>query len=157
MSLRTTLTFGCMATLTSSTDIDTPSDPYNHSWIFNWLDGTAINQANRSYHNESPLTPAEVETLNLTNGSLEDAFGSAFQPARIKALAIRNTGTVNITVGGTNGIVGSGFTLRPGEVVMKAAPDATAYATSGANTLTLTNASAETSAAYELVIIGASA
>lgn len=158
MNLVSRITFGLNARgVKASTGlVVAPTDPILVYDPFDWVSGTGASEANQSYQSESTIGTSTTTTFDFSGGGLTDAFGTAIALARVKALYIKNTGAVDITVAGNNGIVGSGFTLRPGEQVMKAAPDATAYAVSGGSTdtITLQNSDVATAASYRMVVIG---
>lgn len=157
MNLATRLVMAISAVGSDSYGVSTPTDRVDESKVYSWPTGTGADEANQCYHAESTIATSATTTFDFAGGGLVNAFGESVAPARVKAIYIENTGTVAITVGGTNGIVGSGFTLRPGEAVLKAAPDATAYAVSGGSTdtVTLTNTSGATEASYSIIVIGA--
>lgn len=157
MNLATRLVMAVSAVGSDSYGVSTPTDRVDEAKVYSWPTGTDADEANQCYHAESTIAASATTTFDLTGGGLVNAFGEAIALTNVKAVYIENTGTVSITVGGTNGMVGSGFTLRPGEGVLKAAPDATAYAVAAGSTdtITLTNTSGATQASYSIIVIGA--
>lgn len=94
----------------------------------------------------------------IIHTGLVDAFGDALTPARLKAIYLENTGAQPVTVSGVAGILGSGtLTMRPGEVMLKVAPDAIAYPVSNPTSMTMVNTSNTDPATLQAVLIFASA
>lgn len=162
-NLSTRINFGIQARL-SPTAIEDSTGAFTHRVDDQliWANGTGADQADHVYERRATLTQSASVTFDVTaSGGLLDVFGTTTNLARIKAVYIQNDSATaaNLTVGGTNAIVGGGLTLRPAALFMAACADATAYpaANGSTDTIILTNASASVSAIYHIIIIGATA
>lgn len=165
MTLATRINFGVLAAASVSTSVPgRPPSVKTHTISvgdqLTWGDGTGADEADLVYEAIESLAASGALTLDLT--ALEDSFGAALSFARLKAFYLRNTGTdagASLLIGGTCGIVGSGLVLRPGEHLMKAVGDGTAYAVvnSSSDSLTITNQSGSAAASLRLVLVGSSA
>lgn len=168
MPLNTRMLLDLSSEQTAAFDLASGSVPLALKRQFNWPSGTALNQADRIFHDTRTLAPSASESLDLA-GVLTDVFGALIAFARVKALfiyaAAANTNNVVVGGAGANGFVtwvgGAAHTVsvRPGGLMLLAAPDATAYAvTAGTgDLLQVANSAAGTSVTYDVVIIGASA
>jgi hypothetical protein len=155
-----------VATLTQALDLATAQVPLQVARSYQLADGAGADQANRIFHDQRTLAASANEDLDLA-GVLLDPFGAAITFARVKALlvapAAANTNNVVVGAAATNPFlswVGAGthtVTVRPGGVLLLAAPDATAYAvTAGTgDLLRIANSGAGTSVTYDIVVIGA--
>lgn len=167
MALSTRLSLDLAATLTSSLDLQTTSAtlPFKRDLI--WGSGTGANLADKVWADNRTLTASSTEDLDLAGGSLTDALGAALTFARVRMLivyaAIANTN--NVVVGGdANAVPFFGaathtVTVRPGGLLVLAAPDTTGYAvTAGTgDIIQVANSGAGTSVTYDIVVIGGSA
>lgn len=157
MNLTTQIMFGltCVGSkagqLAVSPSAETITDRLEINTLFQWLSGVGVNQANQAYTSAGTINAAAMLTTNL-GAAMTDAFGDSFTFARVKAVYIENNGTTTLTVAG--GITGS-VTLRPGEVLLKAVADVTAWATPNPTNLVITNTSGVTAGAYKLALVGA--
>jgi len=155
MNLFTRVMIGLFATGTKATGAASTnlpdSDPAQGLMGVAWQNGTSANQANQSYHTSATPASAAAVTYDFTTG-LADKFGDAVVLAAVKALFIQNTGTTTLTITGTNGIVGSGFTLIAGESVLFAV-GTTGHTTTNAKTIIVTNA-AGSAGAYTILVVG---
>lgn len=137
--------------------------PQQVAKVLTWQSGTAADQADRSYSLADTLSGSEVLSLDLSSGGgLVDAFGAALAFARVKLAYIENTGAAgapDLLIGGTLGIVKSGQFLRPGECLLRAVGDATAYpvVNASSDSLTVTNTSNSDAAEVRLLLVGSSA
>lgn len=136
--------------------------PQQVAKVLTWQTGTAADQADRSYSYVGALSGSAVLSLDLSAGGLVDAFGDSLTFARLKMAYVENTspaGGASILLGGTLGIVKSGQFLRPGECLLRAVGDATAWAVanSSSDSLTVTNASSTDEAGVRLLLVGSSA
>jgi hypothetical protein len=167
MALSTTLTAQLVANLTSALDLVTAAAPLSWSRQVTLATGTGANQADRIWSDTRTIAASATDSLDLA-GSLTDALGAAFTPARIKGLlvaaAAANTNNVNVNRPASNGVplflaAGHGIPVRPGGMFMWVAPDVTGVAvTAGTGDLIdIANSGAGTSVTYDIVIIGASA
>jgi hypothetical protein len=99
--------------------------------------------------------PAESDVLLELDALPQQAFGDegAVGLASIHAVYLRNTGAVDLEVGGWQQLVGVGhLTLRPGGLLVITAPSAGFPVASG-DCLSLNNASSA-AAAYEILLVG---
>ena len=128
--------------------------------LLTWLDGTGADQADLYYRASGALATEEAISLDVGDGTLEVA-GESVAMARVKAIYLKNTsGTAaTIQLSGSNGAVGGGLVMLPGEWALRACPHATAWpVTNGVtDTIDITNLSDTLAASYSLVVVGASA
>jgi hypothetical protein len=168
MSLTSRLVARLVASQTNSLDLADGSFPLSLSTAVDLADGTGAGQADRLFSDQRTITASGSESIDLA-GSLVDAFGATLTFARIKALyvaaAAGNTNNVLVGGAGSNGFVNwvsdvsDVVVVRPGGVLLLAAPDATAYAVTAAtgDLLKIANSGSGTGVTYDIVIIGASA
>lgn len=167
MGLYTDLTLKLVATLTGTLDLAPSTVPLDDTTRLQLASGVAANQADRMFSDRRTLAPSATEDLDLA-GALPDGLGGTAIFARVKILIIKalaaNTNALNVTRVATTGFPlfladGDGLSLRPGGVLMVAAPDAVAYPVTAAtdDTLTFTNSAAGSPVSYDVIIIGASA
>ena len=159
MNLQTRLFIQSETTATDGTTPSIAKDFTSVPIMFAWENGTGANQANLVWRASSTIAASGMVTLDLTSG-LVDAFGDAVNFARVKAIVIYNTGTVEISPTGTFlGFGGGQFNVMAGGVYCLAAPGATAYpvANGMTDTIQIDNLSGSTAAAYTIIIIGATA
>ena len=136
---------------------------YNPTLVF--VDGTGANQATKSFLDTRTLAASANESLDLAGG-LTDAFGNALTFTKIRALMIRAAAgnTNNVLVGGaaSNGFV-TPFSdatdvavVRPGGLLLLAAPDATGYAvTAGTgDLLKVANGGGSSAVTYDIFLLG---
>lgn len=153
------------ANLTASQGLATASAPVPFARQINFADGAGLNQANRMWTSERTLAASATEDLDLA-GVLTDPFGQTVTLARVKALIVAAAAgnSNNVVVGGgTNPFINwiSGTTpaviVRPGGLLLLAAPDATGYAVTAAtgDVLKVANSGAGSSVTYQIVVIGA--
>ena len=167
MDLSTSIQAYVRATGSKDTGLGTGRDEAEISENVELTDGTGATQADQSYHvNDSALAAAAVDTHDFNGGGLTDGFGDTIALARTKVLWVKNTSSTaaTITVAGTNGIVGSGFSLRKGQFALLVcgaitAGDATGYpvAAGSSDTITVTNDSGSLAATYDMLVVGATA
>lgn len=160
MNLFTRINFGLWALGSKTVTISggpnkVQTDPISVADQLAWLDGAGADKANQSYEAVGSLAASEVLSLDFTSG-LTDAFGLAISLARMKALYVKNTGATTLVLGGTIGIIPTGMILRPGEQVLKAVGDETAWAVANGSTdsLSITNTDGATAGSYRLVVVG---
>jgi hypothetical protein len=166
MSLTTRITTRVEATHTIPLDLTTPTSLLDHLTRIDLADGTGADQANRIWHDTRTVNASSSDDIDLT-AVLTDAFGATLTFARIKALLIRaaaGNGDVLNVGGDAAALVGwvadasDIVKVRPGGLLLLAAPDATAYASTAttADILQIANPDDE-AATYDIVLIGASA
>lgn len=171
MAVDTSLTVSLAAYQTSSSVLDlvtaAQQAPLSLTKNLSLPTGTAANQADRLFSDTRTLAASATEDLDLA-GVLTDAFGATLTFARIKLMyiAAAAANTNNVIVGGAAatqfaswvGAATHTVTVRPGGLLLLAAPDATAY-TVGAGAsdfLRIGNSAAGTSVTYDIVLVGAS-
>lgn len=169
MALSTEISMSILATLSKTVDLGNPSQVLNYSKKVTLGSGTGAGNADLLWNDQRTINASSNEDLDLV-GSLTDALGTTFSPARIKAImvAAAAANTNNVIVGaaaatqwaallGTTGTV----TLRPGAFFCAVAgvADATTYASAGGSTdlLRIANSGAGTSVTYDIVVVGCSA
>jgi hypothetical protein len=170
MALTTDISLRLVATLTKDLDLNPdPSYPLDYNARVQLTSGTGAGNADVMFTDTRTINASSSEDLDLV-GSLTDAFGTTFSPARVKALIVKAAAanTNNVVVGGASatqwaallGTAGT-VTLRPGAVFAALAgqADATGYVCAAGSTdlLKIANSSSGTSVTYDIVVIGASA
>jgi len=165
MSAQALLKVGLSAVLSSTVDIGTVEHAieYGPNWPFS--DGTGANQIQQVFSDTRTLSASATENIDLAGG-LTNAFGVAITFTKIKAIVIRAAAgnTNNVQVGGA---ASNGFTapfvdatdklsIKPGGVVVLAAPDANGFAvTAGTgNILLVANSAGSTGVTYDILILG---
>jgi len=167
MTLSSNLVVTLTATLTKALDLLSPEGKLAIQKAIALTSGVGANQADKIFSDQRTITASATDSLDLA-GSLLDAFGDAFTPARIKALyvfaAAANTNNVNVTRPAANGVplflaAGDGIPVRPGGLLVWIAPDATGVPVTAttADLIDLINSAGGTSVVYDIVILGASA
>lgn len=159
------------ALLTSALDLTTVSAPLERRAAVRLATGTGAGQADKIFSDTRSLTTGASEDLDLA-GVLTDALGATITFARVKGLfvAAAAANTTNLTVGanvvngwatllGPTGASGGTVTLRPGGMFLAAcgSADATGWAvTAGTGDLLHVVNAAGATAAYDIVVVGAS-
>lgn len=168
MPLDTRVSATVLATATSALDLLAVTAPLNVAKNVVLSNGTGANQADKMFTDQRTLTASSTEDLDLA-GTLTDSFGVAITFARIKLIMISaaSANTNNVLVGGaaSNGFLNwvsdatDKVVVRPGGLLLLAAPDATAYAVTATtgDLLRIGNSSSGTSVTYDIVLIGSSA
>lgn len=169
MTLSTQVVAWVRPTQTNPLDLGTGTfSPDLAKTDFLLTNGTGANQADRLWADTRTINASSNEDLDLA-GSLTDAFGATITLARVKLIYVKAAAgnTNNVVVGGaaSNGLLNwvadatDKINVRPGGVLLLAAPDATAYAVTAAtgDLLRIANSGAGTSVTYDIVIVGSSA
>lgn len=168
MPAQATLIASIAGVLSGTVDIGEVEHSLSFGPTLSFSDGSGANQITRIFADTRTLAASANEDLDLAGG-LTDAIGQTITLARVRAILIRAAAgnTNNVIVGGasSNGFitwVGGAthtVTLRPGGVMLLAAPDATAYAVTAStgDLLRIANSSSGTSVTYDIVILGATA
>ena len=162
----------CEPSLKKALDMSTVQDSVTTDGIISWAlaFGTAADQANDVWHDQRTLAQSATEELDVS-GTLLNAFGDTFTPARIKAIFIKTSSgsTANLLVGGAAANAFSTMFSDASDVlvirgagggVMLMAPDATGYVVTGAtgDLLKMTHDGSTTEdMVYDIILIGASA
>lgn len=168
MTLNSTLLVQANLSQVSALDLASTKFEPSIRKLVTLADGFGANQADRLFTDTRTLAASTTEDLDLAGG-LVDAFGATLTLARVKGLIVVAAAgnTNNVQVGGAaanqflNWVADATdkLNVRPGGVLALFAPDATAYAVTGAtgDLLRIGNSGAGTSVTYDIVIIGASA
>ena len=82
---------------TKSLDLSTPEDVISLARNIELADGTGSGKANRHWSDERSLAEGANETIDLM--ALTDAFGRTLTFTKLKFLYIKNTSTVELTIG----------------------------------------------------------
>lgn len=162
MSLTTTVNLRVSTALTNPLDLVTASAPQLFSYLAELTSGAGLNAANAVWSDQRTVAASTTDSLDL-KGSLVDAVGVAFTPARIKGLIVRNRGAqeIALTRSAANGVpwlsaAGDAIIIRPGGINIWIAPDATGVAvTAGTGDLIDIVNGVGVSVLYDIVIIGA--
>jgi hypothetical protein len=163
----TSLSVNFAATLNNQLDFQLATAPITYAAALGMSTGTGASQADRIFADQRTIAASGTDDLDLA-GVLVDALGATITMARIRALIVKAAAanTNNVVMGvGTNPITtilgGTTPTLniRPGGLLVLAAPDAVGYAVTAATAdiLRFANSGAGTGVTYDIVIIGASA
>lgn len=152
-----------------SNDIAVPIQDVVKQIALAFTSGVAASQADVLFMDERTLAASATENLDL-NASLTDAFGAAFNPAKVKAVLVYAlAANVNdVVVGGaaSNGWLGPfgaaahTVAVKPGGFLFMAAPGLAGLGAVTAATgdlLKITNSSSGSSVTYGVIIIGVSA
>lgn len=130
--------------------------------------GTGTSQADKIWYDKArPINASATDSLDLSGGSLTDAFGAAFSLVKLKGVLIiaadTNVGNIALTRPAANGVplfsaAGDALPIVPGGTVMWVAPNAAGVAITAATAdlMDIVNAAAS-AAAYDIVLLGTSA
>jgi hypothetical protein len=164
VTVTSTFVVNANANLASVMDLVTVSAPSELKRTINLTSGVGANAADVVWSDTRTVTTAATDSLDL-KGALVMADGSAFTPAKVRAIYISaaTTNTTNLTIGAdansfllladkTDAIV-----LKPGGVIFVADPSLAGYAVTAAtgDIILVTNA-AGASATYSILIVGTS-
>lgn len=166
MSLSTRIQLSVAAKQASSAGLSAVEAALAKVFEFLLADGTGAGQADKAY-SLSEQTIADGGTLSIDlKGSLTDALGAAFTPAKLKALIIfaASDNTTSLTVGGDANhvpILSAGttsFVLKPGGVFAFVDPSLAGVAVTAATAdlIKIVNG-AGAAAKVSVVVIGTSA
>lgn len=167
MSLTTTIDLALLAIHTSALDLATGTVPLNYSKRLSLASGTGANQADLIWHDQRSIAASSSDNLDIAGG-LTDAFGATVTFARIRAMVVRadanNAGRLQVGSAPANAWLGwldngnAAVQVRPGGLLLLTGPDSSGYpvAAGTGDRLLITNTAASV-AAYDIVLIGASA
>ncbi len=153
-------------TLNSTLDLVTAEAPLSQRTTIDLTSGVAANQADLIWSDTRTLAASTAEDLDL-KGTLTDAFGGAFTPAKLKAIyvcaAAANTNTVKVGGDAASvpwlGDVTDVVVVPPGGCYVQVAPALAGLATVTAATgdiVQVENGGAGTTVTYSIVLIGTS-
>jgi hypothetical protein len=165
MSLTSTIGVNVSSALSSTVGLASASSVISAIKNISLASGTGANQADIAYSQSATIAGGGALSLDM-KGTLLDAFGAAFTPAKLKAVLVysRPTNTTDCTVlGDPAGVpilsdLAATFTLKPGGLFLFVVPGASGIAvtpTTG-DIVKITNA-AGASAVVDVVLIGTSA
>jgi hypothetical protein len=139
-----------------STDTD-GSTTIDRSQTTEYDFGSGANAGDTLWNRTGAPVASATDTY-LFDGTPNDAFGVGMDLAAIKAIQIINTGSTQLTLGGTcRGV--AAVTLDPNGVYFISTPAATGYTATGgtaAGTITITNVSGSAAGAYSIAIVAVS-
>lgn len=163
-SLSTRVTVTVAPTLTSTVGLAATSAEAKALVDFTLAAGTGANQADSVYTASSTITTGATLTLDL-KGSMVDAFGAAFTPAKLRLVYIssRNSNTTNLTLFGNAAsplilsVATTTVTLTPGDafLVTRRATAGITVTTATADIIDIVNGSGA-SAIVDIVLVGTS-
>jgi hypothetical protein len=165
-SLTTYVRVQVAPTLTATVGMATNRAEMNGVTEFTLANGTGASQGDVVYSSTATILTGATLSLDLAGGGLTDAFGTAFGPAKVRAIYIRSraANTTNLTIlGNANAVpilntAATTVTLTPGDVFFNsrlAAAGAAVTAGTG-DIVQLVNA-AGASAIVDIIIVGTSA
>lgn len=99
-SVKTTIT----ANATDPADLSTPTDALSKTVNTKLTNGTGANKNNDSFHDDRQLLTGASETLDLTDGTLKNKFGTALVFTQIKVIRIRNLSLTDKLLVGAAGV-----------------------------------------------------
>lgn len=164
MTLTTKANIRVSTSLSNPLDLVTPVAPQMFSYLLDMTSGVGLNQADKVWSDRRTVAASTTDSLDLA-GSLTDALGVAFTPARVKGIILRNRGVQNLalTRPASNGVpwltaAGDAIIVVPGGLQLWLAPTAAGIAVTAAtgDLIDVVNG-AGVSVDYDMVIIGASA
>lgn len=132
-----------------------------------WTSGTAAGQVDKVWTDTRQIAASSTDDIDLA-GSLTDAFGAAFTPAKIKALVVvaHATNTNNVVIGGDAaawqgpfGATNDTIHVRPGGIFAVACTDNTAWPVTAttADILQVANSAGGSVVNYDIGILATSA
>jgi hypothetical protein len=151
--------------LADALDLGTATFAPNYAATFGLTNGTGANQINQMFTDTRTLAASGTENIDLAGG-LTDPFGATITFTKIKALIIKAAAgnTNDVVVGGHASAAVSSFfgdatdkvKVKPGGLMVLAAPDANGYAVTAATAdlLTIANSAAGTGVTYDIIILG---
>jgi hypothetical protein len=163
-----TLSVNFFATLNNLLDLQSASSALSYAQSVGMSSGVGASQADRIFTDHRTIAASGTDDLDVNAGGLLDPLGVVFTVVRLKLIVVKAAAanTNNVVMGvGTNPITtilgGTTPTLniRPGGLLVLAAPDAVAYGVTAATAdiLRFANSGAGTSVDYDVVLVGASA
>ena len=164
-TLSTQLQVGLVANLENTTGLTKATAPLTKVWTINYGTGTGAGQADKIYTlSAQAITTGATLTIDVA-GSLTDAFGAAFTPAKLRTVYIYSypANTTNLTLFGDAASVpilntaATTTTLVPGSLFLNtnAATAGIAVTATTGDIIKIVNAAGAT-ATIDLVLIGTS-
>lgn len=165
VTVTSTLRVGFNSTISNSVGLAAGQGAIDETTILNLASGVGADQADRVFSERDKAISGNYD-VDLA-GVLTDLFGSVITFARVKALYVKaaaaNTGNVIMGAAGATiwfGPFGANthtLVIRPGQVVLLAAPDATAWPVGAGATDLLRFAPSSGTQTFSWAVLGASA
>lgn len=168
MPLTTKIKLDAVAVLTGAPDMGASSATLSLPYSRDLSSGTATGQADLVFTDSHTLAASATIDYDLA-GSLLSALGTAFTPARIKAIILEADAgnTNNVVLGaaasaqfvGPFGATTHTIAVPPGGAIALIAPGTTAWPVTAttADLLRVANSGGTTGVTYKILIVGASA
>lgn len=150
-------------------DLDLGSDPsyaFKGGTTITLTDGTGASQADMVFADQRTLSASSTEDLDVSGGTLTDAFGQTFTIAELKVLMVcaASGNTNNVVLGGDANSVPffadatDVVNIKPGGCFQLADPSAGGYTVTAAtgDIIQVANSGAGTDVTYDIVIVGSS-
>lgn len=162
-----TLSVNFFATLNNALDLQSASSALTYAQSLGMSSGVGINQADKIFSDHRTIAASGTDDLDLA-GVLIDPLGAVITMARLKMLIVKAAAanTNNVVMGGGTNFVSTimggttpTLTIRPGGLLVLAAPDAVGYVITAATAdiLRFSNSGAGTGVDYDVILVGASA
>ena len=154
------------ADYTSSLDLVTVQSNLRQQYALSLADGVSADQADMVFSDQRTIAASTTEDLDVDDGGLLDAFGTAFTIAKLKVLVVcaasGNTNTVDVG-GDANSVpffddATDLMLVHPGGCLTITNPVLAGYAVTAAtgDIIQVANGGAGTTVTYDVVIIGTS-
>lgn len=163
-TLTTSVNLRLNSTLSGTVGLATATVPLDQSYSKTFANGVAASQADKIYSTQLSIASAGTSSSDL-QGSLLDALGAAFTPAKVRCIYIESasTNTTNLTLfGDANSVpilntAATTSTLLPGGLFMVCQPPLAGIAvTAGTGDIVKIVNAAGATALVNLIIIGTS-
>jgi hypothetical protein len=152
---------------TSALDLVSATAPLSYTKSTDLASGVAANQADRIFTDTRTLTASANEDLDVSGGSLVDAFGATFTIAKLKLLVVcaSSSNTNNVVIlGDANSVpitstAATTLAIKPGGCSVPQFDPTLGGITVTAGTgdiIQVANSGAGTSVTYDIVIVGTS-
>lgn len=165
VAVTSTIRVGFASTISDTKGLASVSGPIEETTILQMASGVGADQADRVFSERDRAISANYD-VDLA-GVLTDIFGSVITFARVKVLYVKaaaaNTGNVIMGAAGATiwfGPFGANthtLVIRPGQTVLLAAPDATAWPVGAGATDLLRFAPSAGTQTFSWAVLGASA
>lgn len=165
-SLRTQVQLLVKADLTDTVGLSEVSAPVVLQQLLNLTNGVGAGQADMVWTDQRTLTASSTEDLDLAGGGLTDAFGTAFEPAKVRLIVVTAAGanTNDVVLFGDAASVpflstaATTVSVPPGGFIVLATPNLAGVAVTPttADIVQVANGGAGTGVDYDIVIIGTS-
>ena len=162
-----TLTSNLLVTVaiqnTKAVGLTTVKDNISADWSVKLTDGTGANQADTLWHDQRTLADGANETIDVHDGSLSDAFGTAVTLDKLKMICIKNgSSDADLEIGGAAatqlGLFADGtdiLNLPPGGIFVYSAPGSAGLDCSTNSDLKLTHdGTGESTLTYDIIVVG---